>query len=511
MTRPNILMIMTDQQRWDTMACAGNAAIETPNLDWLASRGTLFERAYSATPSCIPARASLITGMDPWHTGILGMGRGQGPMGVGFRHTLPGELANAGYHTHAVGKLHHGPQRSLNGFQSAELDESGREIDPGFVSDYREWFDAHKDGDYGIVDHGIDWNSWMARPYHAPEHLHPSHWTVNRSIRFLEKRDPTRPFFLLTSFARPHSPYDAPEPYFTRYERSELPTATVGEWASVHDVAQDAVFPDAWRGKRSAQEIHRARAGYYGSITHIDHQVGRLLFKLRSLGLLDSTMIVFTSDHGDMLGDHNLWRKTYAYEGSAHIPLIVCPPAADGGSRRARAREPVTLQDIMPTILEGAGVPVPKTVDGRSLLPLCGAAAVPGQWREFVHGEHCECYSPEQEMQYLCDGRMKYIWFPQLDSEQLFDLETDPGETRDLAREPTRQAEVGRWRGRLAEVLAARDAGLTSADGTLLARAGEEPIVSPHYEERMRRTGIDWQTYVQPPVGRMTVHRPPDA
>src|SRR5690625_2073945 len=117
---------MTDQQRFDTLGCYGNDVIETPNLDWIASQGTVFKNAYTPSPSCVPARASLLSGMKPWNTGILGMGSSQGPMGVNFPQTLPGELSKAGFHTQLVGKGHFYPQRSLNGFHNTVLDESGR-------------------------------------------------------------------------------------------------------------------------------------------------------------------------------------------------------------------------------------------------------------------------------------------------------------------------------------------------------------------------------------------------
>ena len=498
---PNVLLIMTDQHRFDALRCAGNPVLETPNLDWLAARGTLFTKAYTACPSCIPARASLITGMNQWHTGILGMGRGQGPMGVGFRHTLAGELARAGYHTQGVGKMHFHPQRALNGFHNTVLDESGRTGDPGFVSDYKAWFDANKPGDMDITDHGIDWNSWMARPYHAPEFLHPTCWTVTESIRFLKERDPTRPFFLMTSFARPHSPYDPPQWYFDLYDRKQLPSASVGNWAACHDVPGDAARPDAWRGVRTPEEVHRARAGYYGQVHHIDHQIGRLLMALRRLGELDNTLILFTSDHGDMLGDHNLWRKTYAYEGSAHIPMIVAPPARLRAPKGQRVDAPVMLRDIMPTILDVVGLEIPETVDGLSMKPfLEGEEKVP--WRGWVHGEHCTCYSEEQEMQYLTDGKMKYIWFPRLGVEQLFDLVNDPGETRNLADDPDAAPILRSWRNRMIEELEPRGAGLTDGD-RLVCQEGRPPVVSPHYAARMERYGLDWRTYQQPRPGRV--------
>jgi arylsulfatase A-like enzyme len=324
----------------------------------------------------------------------------------------------------------------------------------------------------------------MARPYHLPEYLHPTVWTVNESIRFLQRRDPTKPFFLKMSFARPHSPYDAPTHYFDLYDRrTDLPPAAVGDWAGINDVPADAADPNAWRGRRSDREIARARAGYYGNVHHIDHQIGRLMIYLRQQRLDEDTLIVFTSDHGDMLGDHHLWRKTYGYEGSAHVPLIVRLPAAMRDGVQAESAAPVCLQDIMPTILSACGLPVPASVDGRSLLPaVTGKESHP---RDYVHGEHSTCYHPSQEMQYLTDGRRKYLWFPRTGAEQFFDLDADPYECTDLAADPARAAELGCWRDRLVQILAARDAGLTEGD-RLVPQAGRPPLVSPNAAARPR-------------------------
>jgi arylsulfatase A-like enzyme len=193
--------------RGDCVGAGGNKYIQTPNLDDLASRGTIFSHAYSAVPSCIPARALLWTGQNQWHAGLLGMGRGQGQMPDDYPHTIAGELTRAGYRTHMVGKGHFHPQRSLMGFESTELDESGRMPD----SDYRQWFRAHARAGVTPDDHGVDWNSWHARPWHADERLHPTFWTMSRALEFLETRDKSKPFFLNISFARPHSPYVPPE------------------------------------------------------------------------------------------------------------------------------------------------------------------------------------------------------------------------------------------------------------------------------------------------------------
>lgn len=211
--RPNLLLITTDQQRGDCLGCEGHPVLQTPYLDELAERGARFTRAYSAVPSCTPARAAILTGMDQWNHGRLTMA---GTDALEYPATLPGELAKAGYHTQAVGKMHFFPQRRLYGFHNMVLDESGRRFGD-FISDYHLWFERHKEGEYGYRDHSIDWNSWMARPSHLPEHLHPTHWTASEGIHFLRRRDPTKPFFLWLSFARPHSPYDPPRVYWDMY------------------------------------------------------------------------------------------------------------------------------------------------------------------------------------------------------------------------------------------------------------------------------------------------------
>jgi arylsulfatase A-like enzyme len=159
--RPNLLLIMTDQHRGDCLGCDGHPVLETPFLDDLAGKGTRFTAAYSAVPSCIPARATLMTGMDQWHTGVLGMGRSGSSMTTTYSHTLPGELAAAGYHTQGIGKMHFNPQRALLGFHNILLDESSREQTPRFKSDYRKWFEENKTERYGYHDHAVDWNSWI--------------------------------------------------------------------------------------------------------------------------------------------------------------------------------------------------------------------------------------------------------------------------------------------------------------------------------------------------------------
>src|SRR5699024_388969 len=178
MGSPHVVLIMTDQQRWDTLGCMGSM-IETPNLDFLASQGTIFNCAYSSTPSCVPARASLMTGMDPWHTGILGMGAGQ-PECANLSNTLPEVLTEHGYHTVGVGKMHFRPQRSLQGFHRTVLDESRRRLDPDFCSDYQQWFELNAPPGSNTYDHGIGAPSRNSRRSHGrrccspgKQHLRP--------------------------------------------------------------------------------------------------------------------------------------------------------------------------------------------------------------------------------------------------------------------------------------------------------------------------------------------------
>lgn len=470
--------------RGDAVGADGNTVVQTPNIDFLASRGTWFSHAYSAVPSCLPARATLWTGQNQWHAGVLGMGRGQGPIPNDFPRTLAGELTGAGYRTHLVGKGHFHPQRSPMGFESMELDESGRMAD----SDHRLWFARHAPDGVTPDDHGVDWNSWHARPWHTEERLHPTCWTMTRALEFLRAHDDERPFFLNISFARPHSPYVPPKHYFDMYHQRDLPEPYVGEWAAMHDDPETAADPNAWRGKMTCEQIKRARAGYYGSISFIDTQIGRLMNWMRRhrSPQLDNTWFLFTSDHGDMQGDHNLWRKTHAYEGSARIPFLVVPPAGRGKPKRSRADEVVELRDVMPTLLEAAGIPVPDTVDGRCLAPLMNGPAA--DWRTYIHGEHCTCYSEAQEMHYVTDGRRKFIWLPRIGREQFFDLEQDRGETCDLVDQPGRRDEVRRWRGYLVDELAGRESGWVK--NGLPFCPGDEPLVSPYKDVRWTPSGM---------------------
>ncbi|MCC7517703.1 MAG: arylsulfatase [Verrucomicrobiae bacterium] len=452
--KPNLVFILTDQQRSDALGILGRSGAETPNLDMLARHGTLFTSAYSPCPSCIAARASIFTGQRPTTHGRIGY-RDSVPWR--YPTTLAGELARAGYQTHCVGKTHFFPQREPLGFESQDSYEAAQNFDGKYVNDYWKWLEERTQGRVRETDHGVDWNSWYARPSHLPEELHNNTWVVTKGIEFLERRDPSRPFFLNLSFHRPHPPIDPPQVFFDLFRDRRLPKVPVGDWAKEHLVEPDGM--NTWRGKLPEDLLLRSRRAYLAQIAHIDNQIGRFLIQLRKNRKLDTTWIVFTSDHGEMLGDHGLFRKCYAYEGSAHVPLIVAPPS---GSKIHTCAAPVSLEDLMPTFLEAASLPVPGTVEGRSLVPLCSSTPAAAGWREYVHGEHAPGYARGQGMQFLTDGKEKYIWFTLSGREQLFDLRRDPQELRDLSRVRTKRARLALWRARMVEELAARpDDGLS--------------------------------------------------
>ncbi len=472
--RPNILLLMADQHRGDCLGADGNSAIHTPNLDRLARGGARFRHAFSSTPTCTPARAALLTGMAPWNHGMLGYGA----VGERYAVELPRALREAGYYTTGIGKMHWRPQRNLHGFHTTLLDESGRIESPDFRSDYRAWFwSEHPGGDPDAS--GLDWNGYTAKTYPLPERLHPTSWTGETAVRFLRDYRRPEPFFLKVSFARPHSPYDPPARFWARYG-GELPAAQSGAWADKHrQPNSDRV--DIWHGEMGDAAVARARRGYYGNVTFMDEQVGRILEVLDQRRWLERTLVVYLSDHGDMLGDQHLWRKSYAYQPSARIPMLLHWPEGLAAAARGRVIDnPVEIRDVLPTLLDAAGVEPPARVDGASLLRL--ARNPQSEWRPWIDLEHDVCYSPANHWNACTDGKRKYIFHALDGQEQFFDLEADPHECNDLTGEPARRPEMNLWRDRLAAHLAPRGDAWVSG-GRLVPRP-KSMLYSPNYPAR---------------------------
>jgi len=467
--RPNILLFTTDQHRGDHIGLAGHPLIRTPNLDAWVNRGAYFPNAYTEIPSTTGARRVLLSGKGSYDCGLIGYSASEW-----FEpNTLADVLARAGYHCINVGWRNLHPRRKLYGFHTIIPHDLRRGAD-----DYWDWLVAQVGPEAHERGHGCDANGWLARPWHLDERLHPTVWTNDVALDQLRRRDPTKPFFLWCSHLRPHSPYDPPRFFWEMYINETLPDPPVGEWASGNDVPVDPPDRIAWRGRLSDRAGHEMRAGYMGLITHIDYDMGRLFESIgRTLGreLLDNTLCVFVSDHGDMMGDHHLLRKSYAYEGSARIPFVVRYP--EGSDLPAGTFDAVVgLQDVMPTVLDAAGVDPPPEMTGRSVFD-----AVRGEGlREFIHGEHSPCYDDANAMHYLTDAREKYIWRPVTGAEQLFDLTDDPHELRDLSGDPGRAERVATWRRRLIEKLATRGDGFSDGQRLLRKPPGYSAVVDGH-------------------------------
>lgn len=432
--RPHIILIISDQHRGDAVGCMGNSSVMTPNMDALAADGTLFMNGYSSAPSSTPARAGLLTGLSPWHHGMLGYGR----VGSRYRYEMPRMLRDFDYYTFGVGKMHWFPQKALHGFHGTLVDESGRVESEDFISDYRLWFQTQAPG-LNPDSTGIGWNAHGAGVYKLSEALHPTVWTgatAREIIRNYEK-GAGQPLFLKVSFARPHSPYDPPQRLADLYKDKDVPAPFVGEWCKdkEYTVLQDVdtAPKDAPFGNFGVEYAKNSRRHYYANITFIDEEVGKVIQALKEQGMYDNSLLCYVSDHGDMLGDHHHWRKTYPYEGSSHVPYIVKWPSAYGFAKGTKVGAPVELRDLLPTFLEVAGGTVPADMDGLSLLNLMNGNE--GKWREYLDLEHSTCYSDDNYWCALTDGKLKYIWRFHTGEEELFDLSTDPHELKDLSKD----------------------------------------------------------------------------
>lgn len=456
--RPNIILILSDQFRGDSLSCLGHPVAETPNLDQLAGEGVHFSRAYSPCPSCVPARRSLMTGLTPYSAGMVGY---QDFEPWDYEHTLAGELTKAGYQSINIGRTHFHPQRLHLGFEQLILNKE----------EYESWL-REQGVEGGKFVHGVDNNSWIGRPNHLPEYLMEESWLVNHAEAFLAKRDPTRPFFMCLSLTGPHPPWCPPEYFFHLFNAKDIPPPAVGDWVEA-DACEAALFDvNAWRQKLPPHWTHRAQAAYHAYIAYVDSQIGRFMRTLRRRELASNSWILFASDHGEMLGDHHLWRKTYAYEGSSRIPLILCPPMSENRIPRKPCRELVGLEDVMPTLLEIGDAPDPGSLEGKSLLKLLRGEVAP---RPYYHGEHAPRYDSECAHQFLTDYRWKYIWNPTNGREQLFDLAEDPSECNDLAESEDFQDVLKTWRLKLVQELKDRPEGFS--DGTKLYKVTPSAVV----------------------------------
>jgi len=420
MSQPNVLLIFTDQQRADTIHAAGNPIIKTPHLDRLAGEGVLFKSAYTPSPVCVSARCSLIYGLYPHNTGCFDNGY---PM-PDDKPSLMELLSRAGYRTHGIGKMHFTPDsHALRGFQTREHQEEmrARVEDDDYLKFLRaNGFDHVYDpfGQRGEM-------YYIPQPAQMPARLHGTNWVGDRAVEFIRNADRSRPFFLWASFIHPHPPFSPPTPWNKLYRAALMPLPKRPDgFETLHTYMNKYQNRYKYRDNGIDNNLLRVmKAYYYACISFIDFQIGRILEALEETDRLENTMIIFTSDHGEFLGDYNCFGKRSMLDAAARVPMIVRYP-----KRFARGHiceTPVSLVDIMPTILAAAGIdPGNYNLDGVDLAEAVGYddRTIYSQYQRGPLGVYM-----------ILNRRWKYFYSAPDRREFLFDRIHDPEETRNRA------------------------------------------------------------------------------
>lgn len=440
--RPNILFLFTDDQRFDTIHALGNKQIHTPALDSLVARGTTFTEGHimgGTSPAvCMPSRAMLHTGRSLFH--LEGLGEQ-----IPDEHALLGEtLRQSGYQTYGIGKWHNG-KASLN-----RSFEDGAHVYFGGMCDHWNVPAYHYDptGRYAqtlpICVDPMTTNQVRWRPCdHVEAGKHSSELFGDAAVRFLQTYDGKRPFYVYLSFMAPHDPRTMPREYLERYDPEEidLPPNFLGghPFDNGELKVRDELLED-W--PRTPEAIRRHLAEYYAMITHADAQMGRVLEALRESGQEDNTIVVFAGDNGLALGQHGLMGKQSTYEHSVHVPLILSGPGIPQGERRDAL---CYLLDLFPTLCELVGIDTPPTVEGKSLVPALRDPECKIRDTLFFAYRHLHRSVRDRRwklIEYVVEGRR---------TTQLFDLQQDPWERKDLSTEPACSEHLQRLREELVQ------------------------------------------------------------
>lgn len=416
MSKPNILIIMSDEHAPRYSSAYGHPIVRTPNMERLARQGATFDAAYCNSPLCMPSRMSFMTGRLAHKIGAWDNWTPMRSDQVTWAH----RVRAVGYDVALSGKQHFGGADQYHGFQR----QLARDL-------HAERYHAIHCWDDGIVPAEEPWHEVYEAGPGRTEELEVDDLVQERALEFL--RDPARrdkPWALNASFIAPHFPLIAPERFWDMYppDEMDLPEIPEGHLENLHPMAQRIrtmfgfpQFPD--------EVVRRARAGYYALITYFDEKMGELLDTLEATGQRDNTVVIHISDHGDMNGEHGMWRKSNFYEASARAPLqIAWPGRINGGQRRS---EVVSLVDVSATICDIAGAECELPLDGDSLLPLLTDGDV--NWKDQAFCEYL-AHGTDRPLAMLRRGRYKlnYSWGEPV---ELYDLEEDPGEFRDLAGE----------------------------------------------------------------------------
>jgi choline-sulfatase len=418
-SRPNILLILTDQHSPHIAGFAGHQHINTQALDRLAGQSMVFEAAYCQSPLCVPSRMSLWSGKYPHRISAWANQSVLAPEHM----TIPRWLAQHGYVTAAVGKMHFRGQDQMLGFQHrpyGDLIESSvpcHQPDPPETADGRS--NNHAVGRFPF-----------AGPSSIPEGLHADTLVTVESLAWLlefSDTHPEQPWFFCASYFRPHFPLTAPGRYVRKYLERDLPRPLLPDGYPDALHPHDRFIVEDFRLTRFSDEEHRrALASYYAALDYVDDRIGELIAGLEQAGCLENTIIVYTSDHGDMVGEHGLWWKRTYYEASAGVPLLISGPNIE----HRRIDAPVELVDLFPTFCDWAGIETPLGLDGESLLPFL--TGQPDQRRKRTARSELLGGKAETRFRMVRDARWKYVDFPAAPP-RLFDLMNDPDETTDLS------------------------------------------------------------------------------
>jgi len=442
--RPNIVLILTDQQKAASMPLYGNPVVRMPNLEQFAANAVRFTHGFTSCPLCVPARVSTFTGQYP---STHGSPDNNLLMAPGKAHLLR-RLKEAGYATGLAGKNHCFRDDDLACFDSiAECGHYGPVTDDPVYAEPAAWLRQQRHVLKGC------WGS-LVNPY-PPERL-GTYWTVQKGIDFISRQHES-PFFLWLSIPDPHIPFQTPEPYASMYSPTDvdMPAFREGEMDGkprAQQIDSKVMCADAVSG----ETIRNVRAIYYGMNSFIDNELGRFFDALAEQGLDQNTVLFYVSDHGEYLGEHRMIRKSKsAYDCLTHIPFLLRVP----GGKPGVCDEFVSLEDVMPTVLDATGLECPADVHGRSLLPI--ARGEPFEGRPFAYGEYGGSNDPVQtpldeiqtcatphspdfrpamklggfgKMRYLRTRDWKLVAYVN-DTYELYDLQNDPHELTNLAKD----------------------------------------------------------------------------
>lgn len=435
--RPNILWYCTDQQRFDTIGALGNPHVRTPNIDDLVHQGVAFTHAYCQSPICTPSRSSFMTGLYPSRVHNTRNGN----------ETFPDEppiisklISDAGYHCGMIGKFH--------------LQSSGHRTEPRLDDGFDFWKFSHaprddwKEGhDYGnwVREKGGDLDAMRQSEDRVDPKFHQTTWATERAIEFINLDRPAdQPWLLNINIYDPHPPFIPPRVYAEKFDAAAMPGPYFKETDLAHQAKLECVDFQGEILDPAGHDAKKMQANYYAMIAQIDDQFARILERLEQTGQRENTVILFTSDHGESLGDHGLMRKgARFYEGLVRVPLIFSWPGYF--QKNVQSSALVELLDMSHTLLELAGVNVPEYFQGKSLLPILTGEQSPNELREYVRSEYFDALDPHftgGSGTYATMHRtekFKLTIYHDKDLGELYDLENDPWEFNDLWDAPDYQ------------------------------------------------------------------------